>query len=316
MDKLMKYYYNKPCGFVMINGGITENRTMFDKEVKPLDEEAKEEIKEQLTDFLQNQKIFRTFHTLFLEHSDKNFQKIETFLWEDFITSRHIVKLNDSNPYQRAAQMSQLEDMPTEENSKILEKKPTKVAVLRAYKNYNTDRLVLFSKILSGTVQSYSNKKFRITKNFEKFFRFDDIQIGGKRVPKAVAGELVALSFKDRNSYPFFLKKSFVFEESDPNVNGFLRGSSLVDARLELFGLEQKIEVGTKLTIHYCMNCFGVEVMEILKNVDELKMMKVQFFLRNQVMDIESNCREMGSFAVLQGRELIGFGFAEKIYLN
>jgi hypothetical protein len=80
--------------------------------------------------------------------------------------------------------------------------------VLRAFKNYDSNRLILFTKILAGEITPYSNQSFTLTGAFDKFYRFDSLHIGGKKCKKVVKGELVSLSFMDISTYPFFIKRA------------------------------------------------------------------------------------------------------------
>jgi hypothetical protein len=47
-----------------------------------------------------------------------------------------------------------------------------------------------------------------LTGAYDGYYRFDSLQIGGKSLEKVVKGELAALSFIDRTTYPFFIKRA------------------------------------------------------------------------------------------------------------
>lgn len=85
---------------------------------------------------------------------------------------------------------------------------PTHFQVLRAYKNYDSNRLILFAKILAGEITPFSNQSYILTGAFDKFYRFDSIEIGGKKCEKVIKGELASLSFMDISTYPFFIKRA------------------------------------------------------------------------------------------------------------
>jgi hypothetical protein len=85
---------------------------------------------------------------------------------------------------------------------------PTYFQVLRSYKNYETQRLILFAKILEGEITPFSNQSYILSESFDNFYRFDSIEIGCRKCEKVVKGEIAALSFIDRDTYPYFIRRA------------------------------------------------------------------------------------------------------------
>lgn len=309
-------YTKKPSVFLLIDADVIKQaNSVFkaqDNEKKLLTKEEKDEMKHSIIEFLRSKKIYTEIHSIFLQNESFE-QKLEKFIWEELLTKRIIVRLKTlSSTFSRSNSINteilknetkELEDI----DQNIL--KVTKIHVFRAYKNYETGRLVLFSKVISGALEACSLESYWITNNFDKKFRFDDIQIGGVRVSKCVAGEVVALSFKASDVFPFFLRKSIVFE-NDPFLLGIMeKGVQVIKAKLNLFQKNGfSIKNGTKFSIHFSCIVKGVQVVDVLDKDEESLQWRVMLYIGNLGMMRKEDCDVLGSFAILEKQRFLGYG--------
>lgn len=305
-------YTKKPFTFVFVDkDALMSKDSVFQKSAEQrLAQERIEEYQETIRTYLLEQKIYSEVHTLFLQTKEDFEQKLETFIYQELLTKRLIIRLRNYSSSLSKTRSSELKNevKQDEDVDEKIEKK-TRVFVLRAYKNFDTQRLVLFSKVITGAIEACSIDRYWITQNFDKVFRFDDIQIGGIRVPKCVAGEVVALSFRDEDVFPFFLRKSLVFENDPEWLRVMEKGVQFVKARVFMFGkVGFKAKIGSKFTMHCCSLTQGVTIIEI-NEADEEKLEYVMTLsVGNLGLDVYENCQDLGSFAILEKRRFLGYG--------
>ena len=297
----------KPVSLIILH---EVDGTAGEAQGRKLTKEELDVLKSELKAHIEQSGVLQAFNMLYYPSSYST-MVLENFVLQEILTEKEIVK-----PDSRDSNGIFTSPMALEGGSEnLLAKKKGKLAVLKAYKNYETNRLILISKVISGSLEPYSLTKYKISNNFDKFFRFEDIEIGWKRVAKAVAGELVSLSFVDPSTYPFFLKKAIVYEGDQDWDDCFEKGVVMADVRVHLFkGGARNIQEGTRFTIHYCMVNTGVQVQEVLEVINE-EVVLLKLNLRNNLIQESLNCLTLGHFAVMQGRDLVGYGDVTKVYI-
>lgn len=304
-------YTKKPASFILIDKEATLDSSSVFKTGKneKLSQNEISLIKQRILDLMRELKVYTDIQTIILQGENYH-QKLENFILQDVLTKRVIVRLRTiSSSLSRVNSKDFKNQVKEDEDFDGRIMKETRIFVLRAFKNYDTGRLVLFSKVLSGALETCSIEKYWITQNFDKQFRFDDIQIGGIRVPKCVAGEVVALSFKADDVFPFFLRKSLIFENEPKMLDKMEKGVQFIKAKVFLFGKDKfRMKKGSKFSMHYCANSKGVVILELDIIDEEKQEYLVMLGVGNLGLDVYENCQELGVFAVLEKRRFLGYG--------
>jgi hypothetical protein len=167
-------------------------------------------------------------------------------------------------------------------------------------------------------------------------------------------GEVVSLSFKSNSTYPFFVKRSlggqrhelkrwisaeeglisarvkvFIFEKSDLQIfrsqqpaNGGMemvdenpdkKFTSLTNYRQNL-GISRRFRAGSQFTLLLGAQKKGITVLDVVKEVGNGEW-TLDIETRGITMEKFNKSNELGRFAMMEGREFIGYGEVIEIRL-
>ena len=195
----------------------------------------------------------------------------------------------------------------------------------------------MFAKLLEGEITPYSNQSYILSESFDSFYRFDSLQIGGRSCEKVVKGEIAALSFVDRETFPYFIRRAIgsqrhyhkrwqsveegvlsarvkvsLFEKT--NYQTFASEDEIWKQKLseicllrQNIGRSRKFRPGSKLTVLLGAKKRGLMVMEVDQELGNGEWL-LTIEGRSLAIENGENSKYLSKFAIFEGREFIGIG--------
>ena len=219
-------YFKKQVAFIFLDEKFEEFKHSKLQDGVSYNHEEQMDIKMEVKSYLESKRASVNPVYLFLKNKDED-NILWDFLFETLLNFKvevdpyptPVIWPKSSKVYEQLNRQQGVDQNAMDQEIKNLDKfnvikseiniiPPTHFQVLRAYKNYESNRLILFAKILSGEITANYNQSYMLTGAYDGYYRFDSLQIGGKSLEKVVKGELAALSFIDRTTYPFFIKRA------------------------------------------------------------------------------------------------------------
>ena len=354
-------YFKKQVAFIFLDEKFEEFKHSKLQDGVSYNHEEQMDIKMEVKSYLESKRASVNPVYLFLKNKDED-NILWDFLFETLLNFKvevdpyptPVIWPKSSKVYEQLNRQQGVDQNAMDQEIKNLDKfnvikseiniiPPTHFQVLRAYKNYESNRLILFAKILSGEITAYSNQSYMLTGAYDGYYRFDSLQIGGKSLEKVVKGELAALSFIDRTTYPFFIKRAlggqrheikrwmsaeegvisakvniFLFEKTDFDFIGQQRleqegMEEREDVVLGLgrevkkirqnLGVERKFRAGSQFTMVYAAQKKGITVLDVLQEAGNGEW-TLLIETRSITLETFNRSEDLGKFAMLEAVSL------------